>query len=64
MIEDPARAARRMARLLAREKQAGALKPICVPQERLYRFDAEFGLIAAALPGLVSEVMPTWYDTG
>ncbi len=64
VIEDPARAARRMARLLAREKEAGALKPICMPQERLYRFDAEFGLIAAALPGLVSEVLPAWYDTG
>ena len=64
IIEDPTRAARRMARLLAREKEPGALKPICPPQERLYRFDAEFGLIAAALPGLVNEVLPAWYDTG
>lgn len=64
VIEDPARAARRMARLLAREKEAGALKPICLPQERLHRFDPEFGLIAAALPGLVAEVLPVWYDTG
>ena len=64
LLENPAPAARRMARLLARLKASGAPRPPAFPQSGLYRYGARLALVADALPHAVREALAGWYDTG
>ena len=63
LIENPAPAARRMARLLERLKRKGAPRPVALPQGGLHRHGHELALIAGILPQLTGEALAGWYDT-
>ena len=61
LLEDPAAAARRMARRLARMKARGDFRPVCFPFERLHRLPTELGLLASYTPTRVNDVMRAWF---
>lgn len=61
---DPAPHAARMAALLARQRAAGAMAPICEPMARADRLPPAMGLIAGALQHQISRAAAVWYETG
>lgn len=63
-LKHPGVLARRMARHLAALKSAGEPRPICPPQDRLHRFDATLGLVAAGLPDAINAALEGWYEDG
>ena len=63
LIENPHTAAKRMARMLARLKREGALRPMALPQTGLHRQRPELGLVASILPQMIGEALSGWYDT-
>ena len=63
LLENPYPAAKRMARLLARLKRAGAAKPVVLPQTGLSRLKPDLALTASILPERVGDALAGWYDT-
>lgn len=63
LIENPERAARRMAHALRRSARAGNPKPICPPHQARHRLSAELGLIAGLLPVRVNCALDAWFDS-
>lgn len=64
LIKNPYPVARRLARRIEKLKALRLRAPTYVAPQGLHRFGAEFGLIASALPELLSEEFRDWYDTG
>jgi hypothetical protein len=64
LLEDPDRAARRMARRLARLRAAGAHRPIFLAQAFTHRLGVELGLVAEVLPALANRALSGWNDSG
>ena len=63
LTENPAPAARRMARLLARLKASRAPRPVAFAQGGLHRHGHQLALIAGILPQMIGEALSDWYDT-
>jgi len=58
------RRARSLARTLARWQAAGEAKPVILPMAKVQRLNPTLGLIANALPMLISQELKKWPDTG
>ena len=63
LLKTPDAAAKRLARHLAGLKVRREPPPVCPPMPGLFRLGAELGVVAAALPGLVSRAVADWPDT-
>ena len=64
VLAAPEAHARRLARTLARWKKKGEPRPVCLPVAGAYRLRPELGLIASALPGLVTAALGSWPGRG
>ena len=51
---------KRLARSLERQRKRGDPKPQALPMASAYRLRPELGMIATALPGLLSAALETW----
>lgn len=60
ILADPQAHAKRLARALARQRQAGEAPPMILPMPRVHRMRPGLGLIATALPGLIAEALSGW----
>jgi hypothetical protein len=58
------RRARSLARTLARWQAAGEAKPVILPMANVQRLSPALGLVANALPMLISQGLKKWPDTG
>ena len=56
--------ARNMARRLRKLRAAGELRPYVAPARNLARLPAKLGLIAGALPGLITGKLRDWWGSG
>ena len=60
VLEAPDLYARRLARSLARKQERGDPKPVALPMASAYRLRPELGMIATALPGMLSTALEKW----
>ena len=60
VLDNPDLHARRLARSLARQQKRGDPKPVALPMASAYRLRPELGMIATALPGLLSAALERW----
>ena len=60
VLDNPDLHARRLARSLARQQKRGDPKPVALPMASAYRLRPELGMIATALPGLLSAALEKW----
>ena len=60
VLEAPDLYAQRLARSLARQQKRGDPKPVALPMASAYRLRPELGMIATALPGLLSAALEKW----
>ena len=60
VLEAPEVHAKRLARSLERQQKRGDPKPVALPMASAYRLRPELGLIATALPGLLSAALEKW----
>ena len=60
VLEAPDLYAKRLARSLDRQRKRGDPKPVALPMASAYRLRPELGLIATALPGLLSAALEKW----
>ena len=63
VLKDPAAHARRLARILERQRKSGGMRPVIAHTARGYRLRAELGTIASFLPGLLNTAFADLYDT-
>ncbi|MEZ5997880.1 MAG: hypothetical protein R3B98_04235, partial [Hyphomonas sp.] len=64
LLAHPERAARHLARMVARWKARGEPKPDVPPLAGRHRLRPALGAIAGMLPGLLREALKDWPDTG
>ncbi|MEQ9316930.1 MAG: hypothetical protein RLN72_13830 [Henriciella sp.] len=64
LMRNPEPAARRLARRIEKLRALKVRAPTFGPITHLYRFNAEFGLIAAGLPDFIRQAHSAWYDSG
>ena len=63
VLEAPELYAKRLARSLARQQKRGDPKPVALPMASAYRLRPELGMIATALPGLLSAALEKWENS-
>ncbi|KCZ55433.1 hypothetical protein HY29_11965 [Hyphomonas beringensis] len=63
VLKDPDAHAKRLARCIARQKQAGEPAPQIMPIASAYRLRPELGIVSAALPGMIRALLQDWCDT-
>ena len=63
VLEKPEVYAKRLARSLDRQRKRGDPKPVALPMASAYRLRPELGMIATALPGLLSAALEKWENS-
>ena len=62
ILRNPEKYAVRVARVMERQRRAGAPRPLCLPMQT-HRLKPELGAIAAGLPMLLADAFTRWNDS-